>query len=109
MEPSCGQDIALNQGRVYHERVYADNVVSKIWFVRAFFSQHYTELITYNTSGNVSQIRTEECKTRSFICKVNLNFLRYSSHFNCDKIFAVIVYFLNECVHGFNNIRIGRV
>ena len=30
-------DIVLNQVGVYHERVYADNVVSKFWFVRFFF------------------------------------------------------------------------
>ena len=29
-------DIVLNQVRVYHERMYADNVVSKFWFVRSF-------------------------------------------------------------------------
>ena len=60
-------DIVLNQVRVYHERVYANNVGSKVWFVRSFSSQHYTKLITYNTSKKVPQIRTKECKTRSFI------------------------------------------
>ena len=30
-------DVVLNQLPVYHERVYADNVVSKFWFVRSFF------------------------------------------------------------------------
>ena len=29
-------DIVLNQVGVYHERVYADNAVSKFWFVRSF-------------------------------------------------------------------------
>ena len=67
-------DIVLNQVCVYHERVYAYNVVSKFWFVRSFSSQHYSKFITDITSENVSQIRTKECKTRSFICKVNLNF-----------------------------------
>ena len=33
-------DILLNQVGVYHERVYADNVVSKFWFVSSFSSQH---------------------------------------------------------------------
>ena len=60
-------DILLNQVGVYHERVYADNVVSIIWFVRSFSSQHYSEFITNIISKNVSQIRTEECKTGSFI------------------------------------------
>ena len=95
----CGaNDIVLNQVCVYHERVYAYNVVSKIWFVRSFSSQHYSKIITNITSENVSHIRNKECKTRSFICKVNLNFLRSSGHFTWDTIFAVIVSFLNECV-----------
>ena len=102
-------DIALNQVGVCHERVYANNVVSKFWFVRSFFSQHYSKIITNITSEIVSQIRTKECKTGSFICKVNFNFLRSSRHFNCDTISAVIVSFLNENIHGFNNIRNGRV
>ena len=102
-------DIVLNQVGVYHERVYADNVVSKLWFVRSFSSQHYSKFITNITSQIVSQIRTKECKTRSSICKVNLNFLRSSRNLNCDTVFAVIVSFLNESVHGFNNIRNGMV
>ena len=67
-------DILLNQVRVYHERVYAYNVVGKFWFVRSFSSQHYSKFITNITSENLSQICTKECKTRSFIRKVNLNF-----------------------------------
>ena len=102
-------EIVLNQVGVYHERVYADNVVSKFWFVRSFSSQHYSKFTTNITSGNVSQIRTEDCKTGSFICKVNLNFLPASRLFKFDTVFAVIVSFLNENVHGFNKIRNGRV
>ena len=37
------------------------------------------------------------------------HFLRASRHFICDTIFAVIVSFLNESFHGFNNIRKGKV
>ena len=33
-------DIVLNQVGVYHETVYADNVVSKFGFMRSFSSQH---------------------------------------------------------------------
>ena len=113
-------DIVLNQVGAYHERVYADNVVSKFWFVRSFSSQHYSKFNTNNTSEIVSQIRTKdseivsqirtkECNTRSFLCKVKLNFLRSSRHFNFDPVFAVIVSLLNENAHGFNNIRNGRV
>ena len=102
-------DIELNQVRVYHERVYADNVLSKIWFVRCFSSQHYSKFITNITSENKSQIRTKGCKTWSFLYNGNPNTLRFCRHFNCDSVFAVIVSFLNESVHGFNIIRNGRV
>ena len=34
----------LNQVGVYHERVYADNVVSKFRFVRSFSFQHYSPI-----------------------------------------------------------------
>ena len=101
-------DIVLNQVGVYHERVYADNV-SKFWFVRSFSSQHYSKFITNITSENVSQTRTKECKTGSFICKVNLKFLLSSRHFNFDTAFAVIRSFLNENIQGFNDICKGRV
>ena len=98
-------DIVLNQVGVYHERVYADNVASKVWFLMSFSSQHYSKFITNIASEYVSLIRTKECKTGCFICKVNLNLLRSSRHCNFDTVFAVIVSFLNENVHGFNNIR----
>ena len=76
-------DIVLNQVSVYHERVYVDNILRKFWFVRSFCSQHHSKFIAKITSEIVSQIRTKKCKTRSFICKVHLYFLRSSRHFNC--------------------------
>ena len=85
-------DIVFNQIGVYHERVYADNVESKFWLVKSLSSQHYSEFITNITSKNLSQIRAKECKTGCFICKVNLNLLRSSRHFNFDTVFAVIVF-----------------
>ena len=88
-------DILLNQVRVYHERLYADNVVGKFWLVRSFSSKLYSNFIANNTSQNVSKIRTKECETRSFICNVNLNSFCSSRHFNCATNFAVIVSFLN--------------
>ena len=107
--PCVASDFVLNQVGVYHERVYADNFVSNFWFVRSFSSQHYSKIISNFTSENVSQIRTKECKTGFFICKLNLNFLRSSRRFNFYTVLAVIASFLNENVHGFNNIRNGRV
>ena len=70
--------IVINQVGVYNERVYVDKVVNKFWFVRSFSSQHYSTFITNITSGNVSQIFSKECKTRSFIIKVKFIFLRSS-------------------------------
>ena len=102
-------DIVLNQVRVNHERVYADNVVSKFLFVRSISSHHYSEFITNITSEKVSQIRTKECKTRSFICELILNFLRSSIYFNFGTVFAVIVSLLIENVLGFNNFCNQRV
>ena len=102
-------DIVLNQAPVFFQRVYADNVVSKFWFVRSFSSQHHSKFNANVATEKKSQVRTKECKTRSFICKVNPTFLRSSRHYNCDTAFDVIVSFVNENVHGFNNIWIGRV
>ena len=65
---------SLSKVRVYHERVYLDIVVSNFWSARCFSFQKYSKLITNITSENVSQIRTKECKTRYFICKINCNF-----------------------------------
>ena len=59
---------------------------------------------------SVFQVRTKKHKTRSFICKVKLNFLRDSKQFNCDTGLAVFVSFLKtQTVHGFNNMLNGRV
>ena len=58
-------DIVLDQVLVYLERVYVDNIVRDLGFVRSFSSQHYSKFITIITSENVSQIGTEKCKIRS--------------------------------------------
>ena len=63
--------------------------------------QHYFQ--------KMSQMITKKCKTISFICEVNFNFLRSSRQSNCDTIFAVIVSFLKKSVHIFNIIRNWRV
>ena len=102
-------DIVLSQVRVYHERVYPDNIVSKIWLVRSFSSQHHSKFFANITSENVSRICTKKCNARSFICKVNLNFLGSSRHLTCCTALAVIVSFLNENVHGFSIISNGGV
>ena len=90
---------------MYHKRVYADNVVSKFWLLRSFSSQRQSKFIAYLATDTVSQILAKECKARFSICKVNLNFLRSSRHFDCDTAFAALLPFLNESVHGFNRIR----
>ena len=102
-------NILLNQVGVNHVGAYAGNVVSKFWFLRSFAFQFYSKFIASNATKNVSQVRTKECKNRLLFCKINLKILRCSRHFNYDAAFAVFVTFLNEIVHGFNNIRNGRV
>ena len=53
-------DNVFNQVCVYYERLYADNVVSKCWFVRSFSCQQYSKFIANNTSENVTQISTKK-------------------------------------------------
>ena len=103
------KEFVLNQVRVFYERVYADNDVSKFRFVMYSSSQHYSKFIANITSQNVSQVRIKKCKTRSFICKVNINFLCSSRLINATTTLGVFVFFLNESFHGFTNIRIWRV
>ena len=93
---------------LYVMRLYTDNDVGKFSFVKSFSSQHHSKNIRNNATKSLSHVRIKECKIRSIICQVNLNFLRSSSNYICDTIFAVIVSFLNESVRGFNNIRNGR-
>ena len=57
---------------------------------------------------DMSQIRIKKCETRSFICKVNLNFLLSSKPFDGDKALAVFVFSCNDSGHGFNKISNGR-
>ena len=103
-------NIVLNQDGVYPtERVYASNAVCKFWFVKSLVSQDYSKFFANISSGNVSQFRTNKCKTRSFNFKVIPYFLPSSTCCNCDSAFAVIVFFWNENVLGFNNVRSGRV
>ena len=100
--------LCVANNNVYHERVYANNVVSKFRFMRSCSFQQYPKVIANTTLKKVSQVRTKKCKGRFFYCQVNLNFLGPSRHFNCYTAFAVTVSFLNECVHGSNKIRNGK-
>ena len=48
----------------------------------------------------LTHVLNKKRRTRSFICKVNHNFLRCSRHFHCDRSFRVIVSVVNlELVH----------
>ena len=67
-------DIALNQVRVYIERVYQDNVVGKFWFVRSVSSQHHSNYLANVPTEIVSRVGIKKCNTRFFICKVHLIF-----------------------------------
>ena len=60
-------DIVLNHVRVYHEKVYTDNVVSKFRFVMSFSSQHHCKRLASIATGNVAQVRTKNFNTISFV------------------------------------------
>ena len=100
----CRKVTEFNQVRVYPDRVYADNAVSKFWFVRSFFSQHHSNVYANITSENVAHVRIKKRKTKSFKCNVNLNLFSTPRHFNTDTVFAVIVSLLSESVQSFNKI-----
>ena len=53
----------------------------------------------------MSQVRTYESKTKSFIREVRFNFLRSSTHLNCDTVSAATVFFLKKSIHAFINLR----
>ena len=101
-------DIVLNQVGGYHERVYADNVVSKSRFVRSFF---------FNITPNSLPTSLPKTCARSVLKKKERihhfqgksQLFAFSRHFNFDTVFAVIVSFLNENVPGSNNVSNGRV
>ena len=77
--------------------------------MRSFPSQHHSKFYINTATENVSQVCIYKGKARSFVCKIKLNLLRSSRYFNCDTAFTAIVSFLNEIVHGFNNICNGEV
>ena len=109
MRPSSNQRFVFKKVRVCHERVYADKIVSRVCFVRSFFSQRHSRFSTNITSKNVSQHRTEQSKSRSFICKANLNF------WVLQDTSTVILLSLWLCLcwmrvgQSFKNIHNGRV
>ena len=109
MELSCRQRNCTQSGPCISWESVCGQCRGRILVCEVLFLSTLLQIITNITSENVTQIGTKECKIRPFFCKVNLNFLRSSRHFNCDTIFAVIVCFMNESVHGFNNVRNGRV
>ena len=76
-------------------------------FVKSFFSQRFNKLTANITSKNVSQVRTKQFNTRSFVCNVNLHFLRSSRHFNDDTTVAVIVSFLNVFMSSTKSVTQG--
>ena len=107
--PHVANDIVFNQARLYHEKVNADVVVSKFWIVKSFSSQHFYKFFANINSKNGFQVHTEKRKIRFLNCKVNLNFLSSSRHFNGDTMFSMIVSLLNESFHGLNKILNGGV
>ena len=94
-------NFVFNRVCVYHGREYAGLVENKFWFLRFFFfSISHSRFHANIASENVSHVRTKECRTRSFICEVNLNFLLFSRHIDYDRSFCLIVSLSNERAHG---------
>ena len=89
--------------------VYADNVVTKVCFVRSLPSKDPSKIIANLTSAIVFHCCTTKHKNKSSICKVSCNFLSSSRHFNCATFFAVIVFFVNRSVHSFKSIPNRKV
>ena len=102
-------DFVFNEILVYHETVYADNVVSNFSFRRSSSPQHHSKFLANLTCENVFLVRYKQSKTRPFICMIIVKFLSSSRHFNCDTTFAVTVYFLNESVRTLTIIRKVKV
>ena len=87
------EDTVLNHVRVYHERVYPDKIVIKVWFVRSFASQHYSKVISNITSGSFYQVRIK--KTQEQILRLQsisqlfavFETLQKWYSFHCDCVF----------------------
>ena len=88
----------------YHERMHADNVISKRWLVRSSLSQQYSGVLANIAFKNVTQVHTRAGKSWSFICKVNLSFLPSMKRFDCNGGFRLIASLLTERVYSFHTI-----
>ena len=75
----------------------------------AFSSLQYFRFLANIVSKKVTEVRTDEYRTRYFNCEVGLTFLSVGRHIEYDTISVVIVFLLIECGHGFKKIRDGRV
>ena len=62
----------LNQVRVDQDGLYADNVLSKIWFGKSYSSQNLSNFLANFATEKVTQVQTTERTVRSFNSKVNL-------------------------------------
>ena len=102
MEPLCHQQYWTQSGLCKPSESVCDQFLEQNLVSEVFFSQHQSKNITNFTYKNLYQGQTKESKTRFPICKLDLNFLRSWSRFNCDAAFDVVVLPLNEFVHGFN-------
>ena len=95
---------------VYIMRVYAYNVVSSFWYVRSFCSQHYSKFITNITSKKCPRSVLKNARPHSSIArKIWRSFCILRDTSTLIKSFYVIVSFLNEIDHGFNNFHNGKV
>ena len=109
VRPSCCQRYCIQSSPSISWESVRGECRKPILACEVLFPQYYSKFIANITSETISWICTKKCKTRYFVCNVNLNCLTSSRHFNCDRVFGMIVSLLNESVRSFSNICNGRV
>ena len=92
-----------------HQRKETNNVVGKLWFMRALFFHQYPKMVSHIVTKNVTEGSATKCKARAIVCKHTFNFLRSARNLNCYASFVVVVSLLDEHIHGFHNVCDGSV
>ena len=76
MRPSCCQQYCTQSGLSIAWESICGQCRDEILVCESLFFQNHSKFIAFNISESVSHVRTKECNTRFFICKVNLKLLR---------------------------------
>ena len=98
-------DIVLIQVRVCYERVYAENVVSKVDFWGPF-SLNITPNSFPTLLPKMCQVLAKDCRTRFLFCKVNLVFFAFfeTAFLSGDKFLVSLLDFMAwKVCHNFSH------